>query len=60
MNLTFREHKGGSGGGAPAPPMGGLKKPKKHKPRIVALCEIYCFQRSVNLFIPLLHFGHFI
>ena len=50
-------HKGGSGGGAPAPPTGGYKKPKKHKPGIVALHEIHHFQRSVNLLIPLLSFG---
>ena len=53
-------HKGGGGGGAPVPPMGGLKKPKKHKPRIVALCEICHFQKSVNLLIPLPSFGRLI
>ena len=40
--------------------MGGLKKPKKHKPGIVALHEIHCFQKSVDLLIPLLSFGHLI
>ena len=37
--------------------MGGLKKSKKHKPRIIALRKIRCFQKSVNLLIPLLSFG---
>ena len=46
--------KGGGGGGAST---GGLKKPKKHKPRIVALCEIRHFQKSVNFLIPLPSFG---
>ena len=40
--------------------MGGLKKPKKHKPGIVALREIHHFQKSVDLLIPLLSFGHLI
>ena len=52
--------KGEGGGGAPAPSMGGLKKPKKHKPGIVALREIRHFQKSYNLSIPLLSFGHLI
>ena len=47
----------GGGGGAP---MGGLKKPKKHKPGIVALREIRHFQKSIDLLIPLLSFGHLI
>ena len=38
----------GGGGGAP---IGGLKKPKKHKPGIVALHEIH--RESVDLLIPL-------
>ena len=50
-------HHIGVGGGAP---MGGLKKPKKHKPRIMALHEIHCFQKSVDLLIPLLSFGRLI
>ena len=50
-------HKGERGGGAPAPPMGGLKKPKKHKPGIVALCKIHHFKKSANLLFPLLSFG---
>ena len=40
--------------------MGGLKKPKKHRPGIVALHEIHRFQKSVDLLIPLLSFGRLI
>ena len=49
-------HKGGGG----TPPTGGIKKPKKHKPEVIALHEIHWFQKSVDMLIPLLSFGHVI
>ena len=44
--------------GTSTPVTGGIKKPKKHKPGVIALHEIQCFQKSINLLIPLLSFGH--
>ena len=49
-------HKGGRG----TPPTSGIKKPKKHKPGVIALHEIHQFQKSVDLLIPLLSFGRVI
>ena len=53
---AYAPHKGGGG----TPPTGGIKKPKKHKPGVIALREICRFQKSVDLLIPLLSFDHVI
>ena len=45
------------GGGVPVLATGGIKKPRKHKPGVVALCEIRRFQKSIDLLIPLLSFS---
>ena len=53
--LPATPHKGGR---APVPATGGIKKPKKHKPGVVALHKIHRFQKLVGLLIPLLSFSH--
>ena len=39
------------------PVTGGIKKPKNHKPGVIALCDIQRFQKSIDLLIPLPSFG---